>query len=66
MATVDGMDSEQQDDLAVENLVWAANQVEAVGAVVLLEALSCARELIRIGFIGRGIMGCPDRPVAFG
>jgi hydroxypyruvate isomerase len=28
--------------LAVENLVWAANQVEAIGGVVLLEAVSGA------------------------
>jgi hydroxypyruvate isomerase len=39
---IDGMDPDQQDDLAVENLVWAANQVEAVGGVVLLEAISGA------------------------
>jgi hydroxypyruvate isomerase len=39
---IDGTDPEQQDDLAVENLAWAANQVDAIGAVVLLEAVSGA------------------------
>jgi hydroxypyruvate isomerase len=39
---IDGTDPELQDDLAVENLVWAANQVDAIGGVVLLEAVSGA------------------------
>jgi hydroxypyruvate isomerase len=39
---IDGADPNQQDDLAVENLVWAAKQVAALGGTVLLEAVSGA------------------------
>ena len=39
---IEGADDDQQDDLATENLVWAAKQADTIGATVLLEAVSGA------------------------